>query len=58
VTLTKMYGLVEMGSLQFICQETLFFAVTVLSLIIGFIILYNDNQIMVISGGVSAPCSG
>jgi len=56
MTLTEMYGLVEIEKFAVhLLRETLR-AITVLSLIIGSVILYN-NRILDFSG-VSAPCSG
>jgi hypothetical protein len=56
MTLTEMYGLVEIEKFAVQLLRDTVRAITVLSLIIGFVILYN-NQILVFSG-VSAPCSG
>lgn len=49
MTLTKLYGLVEIGKFAVHLLRDTFLAITVLSLIIGFVILYN-NKIMVFSG--------
>jgi len=54
--LTKMYGLVEIEKFAVHLLRDTVLAITVLSLIIGLVILHN-NQIIAFSG-VSAPCSG
>jgi hypothetical protein len=55
MTLTKMCGLVEIERFAVHLLRETFLPITVLSLIIGLVILYN--QIITFSG-VSAPCSG